>query len=117
MYKDECKNLFQIMDEMLYQLNNTKRLFMAMILTVMIISPLVLLLSLNYQSLIPSSFSYSTLHLIKFSHYKDEHRENYFRNDVLLYTITRNVTLIIGLLWFGIEIRQWIILSKWNKKY
>jgi hypothetical protein len=35
----------------------------------------------------------------------------------LLFTITRNVPLIIGILRLGIGIRQWIVLSNWNKKY
>jgi hypothetical protein len=51
------------------------------------------------------------------SHNKGEHRENFLRNNTLLFTITRNVPLIIGILWLGIGIRQWIVLSNWNKKY
>ncbi len=52
------------------------------------------------------------------NHHRGEQKENFFlRNDVLLFTIIRNVPLIIGILWLGIGIRQWLVLSKWNKKY
>lgn len=110
--KDSSKNLFQIIDEIIDQLNSTKRLFIAMILTVMIIPPVVFVITFEL-----SESNTSTLHLIQSNHYKSDHRENSVRNDTLLFTITRNVPLIIGILWLGIGIRQWIVLSKWNKKY
>jgi hypothetical protein len=107
------KNLFQIMDEIIDQLNNTKRLFIAMILTVMIIPPAIFVITFE---LLESNAS--TLHSIESSHHNGEHRGNFFlRNDALLFTIIRNVPLIIGILWLGVGIRQWIVLSKWNKKY
>ncbi|MGN6349760.1 MAG: hypothetical protein ACTHLL_08440, partial [Candidatus Nitrosocosmicus sp.] len=37
--------------------------------------------------------------------------------DKPLFTITRNIPLIIGIIWLGVGIRQWIILSKWSRKY
>ena len=100
----KAKIFFKLRMKYIYQLNNTKRLFIAMILTVMIILPLVFVITfelLKYDS--SSSF---ILNLIEPSHYKSELEENFFREDTLLYTITRNVPLIIELLWLGIGIKQ-----------
>jgi hypothetical protein len=110
---DNSKNLFRIMDQIIDQLNNTKRLFIAMILTVMILPPAVFVITFE---LLESDAS--SLHSFEMSHQKNEHRDNFFlRHNDLLFLITRNVPLIIGILWLGIGIRQWIVLSKWNKKY
>ena len=35
----------------------------------------------------------------------------------LCYLQSSNVPLIIGILWLGIGLRQWMVLSKWDKKY
>jgi hypothetical protein len=59
--KDNSKNLFQIMDEIIDQLNNTKKLFIAMILTVMIIPPALFVITFE---LLESNAS--TLHSIEF---------------------------------------------------
>ena len=48
------ENLLEIMDGIIDQLNNTKRLFIAMILTLMIISPLVFVII--FKLLEPNSF-------------------------------------------------------------
>jgi hypothetical protein len=71
--KDDRKNLFQIMDEIIDQLNNTKKLFIAMTLTVMIILPSIFFITFE---LLESNAS--TLHSIELSHNKGEHRENFF---------------------------------------
>ncbi len=110
------ESLFEIMDGIIDQLNNTKRLFIAMILTVMIIPPLVFVITFELLGppgpppLPPSNFQGGI------EHHKGEHREGFIGSNPL-FTITKNIPLIIGILWLGIGIRQWIVLSKWNKKY
>jgi hypothetical protein len=112
-HKDNSKNLFQIMDEIIDQLNSTKKLFIAMILTVMIIPPAVFVITFELLD-----FNAGTLHSFEENHHKVDHREGFFlRNDTLLFGLMRNAPLIIGLLWLGVGIRQWIVLSKWNKRY
>ena len=103
------ENLFEIMDGIIYQLNKTKRLFIAMILTVMIIPPLVFVITFGLLGPPgpPPPFQRGIEHHI------GEHREGFNP----LFTITKNIPLIIGILWLGIGIRQWIVLSKWSKKY
>jgi len=88
------------MNEIIDQLNNTKKLFIAMILTAMIIPPAVFVITFELLE-----YNASTLHSIKLSHNKGEHRENFLRSETLLFTVTRNVPLIIGILWLGIGLR------------
>ena len=110
------ENLFEIMDGIIDQLNNTKRLFIAMILTVMIIPPLVFVITfelLGPPGPLPPSTTSSNFQEGGVEHHKGEHREGFNP----LFTITKNIPLIIGILWLGIGIRQWIVLSRWNKKY
>ena len=109
------ENLFEIMDGIIDQLNNTKRLFIAMILTVMIIPPLVFVITFELLGPPgplppPSNFQGGI------EHHKGEHREGFIGSNPL-FTITKNIPLIIGILWLGIGIRQWVVLSRWNKKY
>src|ERR1700712_4729422 len=81
------KNLFEIMDGIIDQLNKTKRLFIIMILTVMIIPPMVFVItfellgppgapsstpSLNSTS---TSTSTSSSKMGLMEHHKSEHRE------------------------------------------
>ena len=106
------ENLFEIMDGIIDQLNNTKRLFIAMILTVMIIPPLIFIITFGLLG--PPGQPPQPLSIPRgIEHHIGEHREGFNP----LFTITKNIPLIIGILWLGIGIRQWIILSKWNKKY
>jgi hypothetical protein len=125
----DSKNLFEIMDGIIDQLNKTKRLFIIMILTVMIIPPMVFVItfellgppgppsstpSLNSTS--PSSPSSPSSKMEMMAHHKSEHREGLLGFNPL-FTIVKNIPLIIGIVWLGIGIRQWILLSKWSRKY
>src|SRR6476660_3343460 len=87
----DSKNLFEIMDGIIDQLNKTKRLFIIMILTVMIIPPMVFVItfellgppgppsytsSLNSTSPSPSpSPSPPSSKMEMMTHHKSEHRE------------------------------------------
>ena len=123
----DSKNLFEIMDGIIDQLNKTKRLFIIMILTVMIIPPMVFVITFELlgppgpPSSTPSLNSTSTSHpssskMEMMAHHKSEHREGLLGFNPL-FTIIKNIPLIIGIVWLGIGIRQWILLSKWSRKY
>jgi hypothetical protein len=121
----DSKNLFEIMDGIIDQLNKTKRLFIVMILTVMIIPPMVFVITFELLGPPPSPpsppslNSTSTLSSSKMemmAHHKSEHREGLLGFNPL-FTIIKNIPLIIGIVWLGIGIRQWILLSKWSRKY
>ena len=113
------ENIFEIMDGIIDQLNNTKRLFIAMILTVMIIPPAVFVITFELlaSSNPPSLPSPLPPPHIDNSHHKGGYRGGGPLGGNLLSTITKGVPLIIGILWLGIGIRQWIVLSKWSRKY
>ncbi len=93
-------NIFKTMDEIIFQLNRTKKMFIIMILTVMIIPPITFLI---FMAIYDPPF---------------ESQENTEREGTKpKFTIFRIIPLIISAVWLGIGIRQWIVLSKWTKKY
>ena len=96
-------NIFKIMDSIIYQLNKTKKLFIIMILTIMILPPIGLLIGSlifapPYEDTTPKNIQYGG--------------QKYYK----IFNL-RIVPLIISAAWLGIGIRQWFILSKWTKKY
>jgi len=93
-------NIFKTMDEIIFQLNRTKKMFIIMILTVMIIPPISFLI---FIAIYDPPFD---------SEEKTEREAPRPK-----FTIFRVIPLIISVVWLGIGIRQWIVLSKWTKKY
>ena len=93
-------NIFKIMDGVIFQLNKTKKMFIIMILTVMIIPPVALLISFAIW-LPPFEVSEKTE--------QDGPHHGFFP--------MRIIPHIISLVWLGIGMRQWFVLSKWTKKY
>ncbi len=101
------ENLFQIMDGIIQQLNFTKKMFIIMIVTIMIIPPLAFAITfallgppfpfeggrMQHENFDPHPF---------FGHY---------------FGILRFIPFLIALVWLGIGIRQWFVLSGWTKKY
>ena len=94
------QNLFRIMDGIIAQLNTTKKMFILMILSVMIIPPIAFILSLVIADAVTEGHPWFFLH-----------------RDPWIYSIIRNLPLLISLAWLGIGIRQWFILSSWAKRY
>jgi hypothetical protein len=99
------RNLFKLMDGIIYQLNKTKKMFIIMILTVMILPPITLLIS----SLVFAP-PYEDSGPVQKKMMPGEGRHYKFFN-------LRIVPLIISAVWLGIGIRQWFVLSEWTKKY
>lgn len=93
-------NIFKTMDEIIFQLNRTKKMFIIMILTVMIIPPITFLI-------------FMAIYDPPFESQDGADREG----PKPKFTIFRVIPLIISAVWLGIGIRQWIVLSKWTKKY
>ena len=89
-------NIFKIMDGVISQLNKTKKMFIIMILTVMILPPLTFAIS---HALLEMPFEH-----------RPEHGPPFFWS-------FHNIPLVISLVWLGIGIRQWLVLSGWTKKY
>jgi len=108
-------SIFYIMDGIIDQLNKTKKLFIIMLLTIMIIPPIAFML---------------TFMLFGFP-FHDGGYNNWTRNDSWGddSSSTSNsgfhspfrylplIPVIVFIVWLGIGIRQWFVLSKWDKKY
>jgi hypothetical protein len=99
------ENLFQIIDGIISQLNRTKKMFIIMILTIMILPPISFLIT--FALLGPPMFFGGP----------GMHPEGIGPGFAPGFTLARTVPILIFLVWLGIGIRQWIVLSKWSKKY
>jgi len=126
--ENERNSIFEIMDGMMFQLSKTKKMFMVMILTTLIIPPIALLaMTSAYDSPFTDRFekrledrlnealrrgqiSLDEANKIK-SQFIDQHR-----GQVLLQP-PQLVIFAISLVWLGIGIKQWMSISKWDKKY
>ena len=100
-------SIFYIMDGIIDQLNKTKKLFIIMLLNIMIIPPIAFMLSF---SLLGSPFPFDNRNETTDERSWDTKPSPSFRFLSL-------VSIIIVLVWLGIGIRQWFVLSKWDKKY
>ena len=98
------QNPFQIMDGIILQLNRTKKMFIIMILTIMIIPPIAFVLTF---ALIGPPFPF---------HDEGPH-DRFGLGFNPAFGIARVIPFLISLIWLGIGIRQWFVLSKWTKKY
>ncbi len=113
------------MDNVIGHLNKTTSFFMIMILTVLIIPPLSVLVVV--QVVDPPFVNEDLLH-------EDLRAELGLPDDILtekqknllkeriasempLVKPPQLIITVISLAWLGIGIRQWFVISKWNKKY
>jgi hypothetical protein len=102
------ENIFRAMDEIVHQLNMTKRLFLLMILSFVII--------------VPATHIITTV-VIGEAFFEGDGFESGgppFRDgppDNPSFRIVQAVVVGTVLVWVGIGIRQWFVLSKWTKKY
>ena len=100
------ENIFQIMDAIIAQLNKTKKMFIIMILTIMIIPPIAFALTF---ALFGPPF-----------HFEEDRDSEGFSDAQHLppqIALARIVPILVSIIWLGIGIRQWFVLSKWSKKY
>jgi hypothetical protein len=110
--EDRNENLFQIMDGIILQLNKTKRMFILMIITILILPPISFLITFavfgppmffnagnDSGGMRPEGFRFGP---IGFGHG---------------FALARVIPILIFIVWLGIGIRQWFVLSKWTKRY
>jgi hypothetical protein len=103
--KNGDENLFQIMDGIISQLNKTKKMFIIMILTLLILPPISFVIT--FTLLGPPMF---------FGGGGGMH-PGFGPGFGHGFGLARAVPILIFLIWLGIGIRQWFVLSKWTKKY
>jgi len=121
---EKRENIFEILDGIMFQMGSTKKIFMIMILTTLILPPMALLvmtsvfdspfdekLNMRLQNhLNNGDITEEEYENIK-SKVVDRGRTNLFLNPPQL------IIFAVSLVWLGIGIRQWFVLSKWDKKY
>ena len=98
------ENIFQIMDGIIAQLNRTKKMFIIMILTIMIIPPIAF--ALSFALLGPP-----------FPFHNGGPADRFGSSFNPAFGIARMIPFLISIIWLGIGIWQWFVLSKWTKKY
>ena len=122
------ENIFEILDGIMFQLSRTKKIFLIMIITTLIIPPVALI---AVTSVFDSPFG------DKFDHRLEQRlKENFKRGDLtqkqieeikghlinkkanqILLQPPQLIIFGISLVWLAIGIRQWIVLTKWDKRY
>ena len=96
-----AQNIFQIMDEIVRQLNRTKKMFLIMILSIIIV--------------VPGTFI-ATFALAGGSSFWNGQAHN-GPPDSSAFRIAGAIVVVFVLAWIVIGIRQWFILSKWTQRY
>jgi hypothetical protein len=98
------ENVFQIMDGIIAQLNRAKKMFITMILTIMIIPPIAFAVTF---ALLGPPFHFDA---------GGRGPPEKFGPPPQI-AVARIVPILVSLVWLGIGIRQWFVLSRWSKKY
>lgn len=103
--EDRNENLFEIMDGIILQLNKTKRMFILMIITILILPPISFVITFAVFG--PPMFFNDGDGSMRHEGFRFGHG----------FALVRVIPILIFIVWLGIGIRQWIVLSKWSKKY
>jgi uncharacterized membrane protein len=125
--KDSSKtheNVFEILDGIMFQMSHTKKIFMIMILTTLILPPIALLVMTTvFDSPFNEKMDTRLQEHLKNGDITDEEYEKFKskiidkgRSAIFLHP-PQLVIFIMSLVWLGVGIRQWFVLSKWDKKY
>jgi hypothetical protein len=106
------ENIFRITDEIVYQLNKTKKMIILMIVSIVIVLPVTHII---------------TFAVIGETVFDDGEGGPPFDDrsgggsggppDGPAFRIVQAVVIGTILFWIGVGIRQWFVLSKWTKKY
>jgi len=121
--KENHENIFEILDGIMFQLSKTKKMFLIMILTILIIPPAALLVM---SSVTERPFEDQLEQRLQdrldrggITQEEFDNIKNKFGNDKPRKTIhpPQMIIIVISLVWLGVGIRQWVVLSKWDKKY
>jgi len=125
-------NIFEILDGIMFQLSRTKKMFMIMIITTLIIPPVVLLVTTTlfdspfqdrFEERFENRLEERLQHRLQMGDISPEEYQK--MKNTILERGPRNFLLqgpqllifVISLGWLGVGIRQWFVLSKWDKKY
>lgn len=121
-------SIFEILDGMMFQLSKTKKMFMIMIITTLIIPPIALLIMTSafdspfndrfekrFEDRLNEALRRGQITLDEANKIKSQFLDQQ-RGQILLQP-GQLVIFSISLVWLGIGIKQWLSISKWDKKY
>ena len=121
--KDERENIFEILDGIMFQLSRTKKMFLIMIITILIIPPIALLVMTSIvEPPFEQQFEQRLQERLEQGQITPEEYDN-IKNKIIddrpsrLLHPPQLIIFVISSVWLGIGIRQWVILSRWDKKY
>ncbi len=121
--KENRENIFEILDGIMFQLSKTKKMFLIMILTILIIPPAALLVMSSaterpfedqLEQRLQDRLDRGGITQEEFDNIKNKFGNNKPRESL---HPPQMIIIVISLVWLGIGIRQWAVLSKWDKKY
>jgi cell division protein FtsL len=98
------QNIFQIMDQIVHQLNKTKKMFLIMIVSIIVVVPGTFIVTFALAG--GSSFWNDG------PPWGGGGPPNGFT-----FGIARTIVIVFVLAWIVIGIRQWFVLSKWTQRY
>ena len=101
------QNIFQIMDQIVRQLNKTKKMFLIMIVSIIVVVPGTFIVTFALAG--GSSFWNDGP---PWGGPRDGGPPNGFT-----FGIARTIVIVFVLAWIVIGIRQWFVLSKWTQRY
>lgn len=126
--KDNRENIFEILDGIMIQLGRTKKIFLIMILTTLIIPPIALLITTSIfdspfherfedrlEERLQRQLGAGEITPDEYQSIKEKITGHERPNPLL--RPPEFIIFIISLVWLGVGVRQWIVLSKWDKKY
>jgi Na+-driven multidrug efflux pump len=102
-------NIFQIMDEIVRHLNRTKKMFLIMIVSVVVVVPLTFIIT--FALLGGASFWNGP------PEGGPDDGDDGGPPDEPAFGIARGIVIAFLLAWIIIGIRQWFVLSKWAQRY
>jgi len=126
--KKERENIFEILDGIMFQLSKTKKMFLIMILTTLILPPVAILtITSVYDPPYQDRFKNDLDTRLKSKLANGEITEDEYNliNEKLskrdrpnpLFHPYQLIVFALSLVWLAIGVRQWLVLSKWDKKY
>ena len=119
------ENIFEILDGMMFQLSRTKKMFMVMILTTLIIPPVALLVMAatfdqpfdeRVEMRLKERLKNGDITEQELDAIKEKRLDKGMKKKILLHP-PQLLIFAISVGWLGVGIRQWIVLTKWDKKY
>ena len=121
-------NIFEILDGMMFQLSKTKKMFLIMIITTLIIPPISLIAITSvydspyqdkfredFDSRLQSKLDDGEITEDEYNMIKEKFAKKIKPNPLL--RPHQLVIFAISIVWLGIGIRQWFVISKWDKRY